>query len=235
MSYSPLLHPVKTCRNGVNTATYLASHPTELRSIGPWVACGLKKVASPSRSVFWKPMPSYTFSAIRWLDSVISERMNVFEYGSGGSTAYFARRVRSLVSVEHEPFWEGRVRDAIPGEVSCAVDYRLVPCEAGTDQDFASARTEYSGRNFRKYVESISEFPDEHFDIVSVDGRCREQCLRYALPKVRAGGYLILDNSERPRYQEVISEISNELPRKDYEGLGPFSVSIWSTSVWSKA
>ena len=52
----------------------------------------------------------------------------------------------------------------------------------------------------RPYAPVISEYPDETFDFILVDGRDRVQCIKCALPKLKRGGWLMLDNSERRRY-----------------------------------
>ena len=57
----------------------------------------------------------------------------------------------------------------------------------------------------------IAREPDESFDLIVVDGldeglpveQGRVGCARAAAGKVRAGGLLMLDNSDRPAYREV--------------------------------
>ncbi len=63
--------------------------------------------------------------------------------------------------------------------------------------------------DFQNYVTQIDAFPDSTFDIVLVDGRARPACLIHALPKVRRGGLLILDNAERPHYQQAIRQVTD--------------------------
>src|SRR5262245_58674086 len=54
------------------------------------------------------PLPWLTHPAIEWLDSVIGPDDTVFEWGSGASTAWFAQRAKSVVSVEHDQTWIAR-------------------------------------------------------------------------------------------------------------------------------
>ena len=49
-------------------------------------------------------------------------------------------------------------------------------------------------------MKQIDQYPDEYFHIVVVDGRARPSCISHALKKVKKGGYLIVDNSERDYY-----------------------------------
>src|SRR2546430_9982143 len=55
--------------------------------------------------------PWMTFAAIRFLDRLLTKEMRVFEYGSGGSSLFFSRRVREVVSVEHDGAWENREQE----------------------------------------------------------------------------------------------------------------------------
>ena len=59
----------------------------------------------------------------------------------------------------------------------------------------------------------------------------REQSLARALPRVRPGGLLVLDNSDRDRYAAAIAELDH-LPRRDFRGIVPGTVRISRTSVW---
>ncbi len=54
--------------------------------------------------------------------------------------------------------------------------------------------------SFEKYVRSIDRFIDKSLDLVIIDGRARLSCITHALKKIRPGGYLMLDDSERERY-----------------------------------
>ena len=53
--------------------------------------------------------PWITFPAMRWLTSYLRPSMSVFEWGSGGSTLFFAQRVARVVSVEYDTAWSAAV------------------------------------------------------------------------------------------------------------------------------
>jgi predicted O-methyltransferase YrrM len=119
--------------------------------------------------------PWLTANAISWLDANIRPQHTAFEWGSGASTAWLARRIRRLVSVEHHSAWHDRVRTNLARAGIENVDYRLVPES--------------------QYVSAIDEFPDGHFDFILVDGLFRDATLERAIPKIASGGWLILDNA----------------------------------------
>lgn len=58
-------------------------------------------------------LPWLPFRAIAWLEQVLKPDMHLFEWGSGGSTIFFSRRVGQLVSVEHDSFWYAAVASAM--------------------------------------------------------------------------------------------------------------------------
>ena len=49
--------------------------------------------------------PFYSPSAIRKIESLLNTNSRVFEWGSGISTIWYAKRVKELVSIEHDKTW----------------------------------------------------------------------------------------------------------------------------------
>src|SRR5690606_37800193 len=49
-----------------------------------------------------KPIPWLTYSAIYYLDQVLTPNLNVLEYGSGHSTIWYSQRVKFVNSFEHD-------------------------------------------------------------------------------------------------------------------------------------
>src|SRR5438874_12120928 len=50
-------------------------------------------------------IPWFSYAAIDFLDGFVEPHMTIFEYGSGGSTLFFAQRARSVYSVEDNSKW----------------------------------------------------------------------------------------------------------------------------------
>ena len=61
-------------------------------------------------------MPWITYSSIDKLNKLLNIEMKVFEFGSGGSTLYYSKRVKEIVSVEHEPDWYNNVENIIKAQ-----------------------------------------------------------------------------------------------------------------------
>jgi len=146
-------------------------------------------------------LPLMCWDAIDFIRSVVHPGMNVFEYGSGGSTIFLAELGARLVSVEHDLYWYKKVNERLAALNLDSVDYRFVspdPIVSPVDREqevYTTALDTYSDMDFRTYVEVINEYPDSHFDLLIVDGRSRVKCICNGVRKVRGGGYLVLDNS----------------------------------------
>lgn len=208
----------------------LARYPSALRS-GPRYLRSLVSRKSPLEM----RIPWLTFDAIAWLERHVHRGSRVFEYGSGGSTLFLAARAGSLVSVEHDREWFEATRKAL-GEGAPNCEYLLrEPVEtADPPADYRSSNaTEYPGLSFQAYIQAIDDYPDGHFDLVVVDGRARPACARRALPKVRPGGFLMLDDSDREHYTDVERDLSG-WGRLDFKGPAPHKLDPAQTSVWRK-
>lgn len=186
------------------------------------------------RNALQDGVPWIPFIARAWLSSHLNPSMRVFEYGSGGSTVFLARRVKEVISVEHDPRWHAKVRAVLVEEqlTNCELLLQEPARQLPDDPLHVSVRPEYANMSFETYVRKIDRYPDESFDLVLVDGHARTACLLHAVPKVRVGGYLVLDNSSE--YRETTG-IFGRYPRTELRGFGPYwPPAWWQTSVWLK-
>ena len=193
----------------------------------------------PAASPLAAQIPWMTYKATRWLDRYLERDMSVFEYGSGGSTIFLARRVRRVVSVEHDATWHGQVAETLEREGIGVDEYLLrEPQKAPPDRPaehrwdlYTSTDRDYAGCVFDDYVKSIDSFPDASFDLVIVDGRARSSCVHHGLPKVRPGGWLLLDDSNRPDYADAVAWMGSH-PRMDFRGISPGAGTLTQGSAW---
>ncbi len=182
-------------RSYVGFPLHMLRRPGQARHVPRWLASLLPAPLRPT-------VPWLVFDAIDDLERIELRGARVFEYGSGASTLYWLRRGATLTSVEHDPTWHAQVRRRLPPDTT--LDYRLVPPEPGSHADPADptayASAALPGRCFKHYVHQIDAIPNGSCDLVLIDGRARPACLVRAVPKIRPGGLLILDNSDRPYY-----------------------------------
>jgi hypothetical protein len=189
-----------------------------------------------------KQMPWLTFDAIEFIESRLWEGMQVFEYGSGGSTLFWLKHGATCVSIGHNPDWYSIVRQRLVPE--CSIDYRLVLPELVKDsgwqgdpadpETYVSSDGAYHGYSFRKYVMQIDAFPDRYFNVVMIDGRARPSCIMHGAGKVRPGGLLILDNAERLYYTAKTQECLEDFTCQQFYGVGPCGQSMWRTDVYTR-
>ncbi|WP_205599491.1 O-methyltransferase [Sandarakinorhabdus rubra] len=152
-------------------------------------------------------VPWWTYDAICEVEDFLASRpgARVFEYGSGASTVWLARRAGSVFSVEHDAAWCALVRQRLAALAGLApVNLALVEPETGRiDPAFASQKPGAEGLGFAAYVHAI----DAHegaFDLIVIDGRARGACLAHARSRLASDGLIVFDNSHRARYRAPI-------------------------------
>ena len=118
-------------------------------------------------------LPWITYAAIDWFSHYLTREMTIFEWGSGGSTAFFSHRVKQVFTIEHSPEWYKEVVSVITKNVYSNVNINLVPPEKSenTDAWYTSTDMNFQGFSFEKYIRAIDIYPNGFFDIVFVDGR----------------------------------------------------------------
>ncbi len=192
-----------------------------------------------------RELPWMTYDAIDFLGSICTPDSVVFEWGSGGSTLFLAKRCRHVTSVEHDAKWSGYLRERLESLDVDNVDYKEIPGEKIADweerdyrnpDDFVSGDKGSVGLSFERYVKAVDPFPEESFDIVVVDGRVRNVCVKRAIPHVKRGGYLVVDNSERAYYLEGAPELQDAAMWEKQEFQGPifFQHAFSRTSFFKK-
>jgi hypothetical protein len=212
---------------------------------GPQLAVRLRDFGSWAETTFReqppleKDLPWITYPAKRWLQEWLRPGMTVFEWGSGGSTVFLARRVSRVVSVEYDPVWWSALREAVASRGLANVELKLVvpePVEEGAEP-YSSSDPAFAGRGFRRYVETVLAPTDEPFDLVLVDGRARARCVEAARSRLKPGGVLILDDSERFDAVPALPFLpAPEWAVRHFEGPGPSSLwpAFWRTSAYSR-
>lgn len=175
--------------------------------------------------------PWITFGAERHLQKILPRVSRAFEFGSGGSTLYLSAQVPGLVTVEHDPEWSGLVAARLADRPGALLE--LHPPTLGEDAAHRSTDERYLGMSFRDYASAIDPFPDRHFDLIVIDGRARDACFRHALPKLRPHGWLVLDNSDRIEYAEIVEVAkARSWTVNHYFGPGPYIPNFWRTTIW---
>lgn len=204
-----------------------------------------KKSFRPGANSMADRQPWITFDAIDVLKKHINRESKVFEFGGGGSTVFFLDRVAEVITAEHNSEWFAILANAITNEekkkwngmLHEAQNGRLVENpDAAEPSHYFTTDEHYLKNHFKNYAQSIDGFQDEYFDVILVDGRSRPACLAHGMSKVKIGGLLVLDNSDREYYLE---KIGIEIQKKfvlihNNQGASPYSVPFCQTTIWKR-
>jgi len=183
--------------------------------------------------------PWIPYAAITFLYSIIRPGWRVFEWGSGNSTYFFAREGMKLISIEHDFDWYREVRavlDSRFGSTNPRIQLHYIPMDVeniGCDKSNPDHYYEppYAG-NFQQYAKAIEQY--DQFDLIMVDGTSRPSCLVRAADKVRDGGYIILDNSDRKYYLAQSPHLFDKWERYSFFGRGPENTYMWECTFYRK-
>ena len=153
------------------------------------------------------PVPWYTYPAIEYLRGLDLSGLEVFEYGAGNSSAFWATRAKRVHSVEHDPAWRREVeRRRLPN--------LTVTLEENPD--------DYVG---------LPASLGRPFDVIVIDAERRLECAKTAPGLLRDDGLIVLDNSDWwPKTAAALRDAG--LTQIDFTGPGPLNPYAWTTSLF---
>ena len=142
-------------------------------------------------------------SAIGFLRRRMRSDWSVLELGAGRSTAWFARRAGRVISLEDNEFWAEQTRERLRELGVENVELRQLAVDG--------------------FAAEVEGLPDGSFDLVVMDfleapAVTRVDVLKPAMNKVRPGGLLLLDDSDRAGYGEAF-ELLDGWPFRKFVGV----------------
>ena len=157
------------------------------------------------------PIPWVTYSFIDFIKERISNSHSVFEFGSGNSTLFYAKYAKKVVSVEHDKAWFDKISKT-----------------RASNSDIIYVELETNGKYSRAALNSA-----DRFDIIIVDGRDRNNCCKQSVDALTDSGVIVLDDSERPDYEEAVRFLINAgFKHIAFSGVSPGLFYRKSTSVF---
>lgn len=136
--------------------------------------------------------------ARRRLASLVGPGVEVVEVGAGSSTLWCEDRGATVWSLEHDPKWAMMLQNQLRRPASL---HLVEPDDTGQH------RSEKTGQFFDSYLAALDALPPSSADVVIIDGRCRVECVRRLHRVVRRGGWLVLDDAQRQRYQPAFTHL----------------------------
>lgn len=120
--------------------------------------------------------PWLTFGAIIFLEGIINKSFKILEFGSGGSTIFWANNCEYVKSYETNKQWFEDVKNR-------AKNFRNVNLQLVDNQSI---------------FEKIDGEPNHYYDLILVDNDPkdvdRNEVLKSAISKVRRDGWVVIDN-----------------------------------------
>lgn len=130
---------------------------------------------APSRPDEIQPVPWLAPDVVEYLEEIVQPDFKVLEFGAGGSTLWFAERVKQVVSIEHDPDWQRVVQKNLT-----------------------------NGNRVLSQLNEMDFFSDRA-DLLLIDGEPIEERAYWIIGSptlVKQGGWVVLDNANRPEYAE---------------------------------
>ena len=168
-------------------------------------------------------LPWWSLSAIREMEKHLNHSHRVFEWGSGGSSVFLARRCKKLTTIEHDPDWFEQVGAII------------------NEQDIGNSQLlqrETNLENEKRFLASpyATALQSTH-DVIVIDGEdhfgpeskwsARESCFYLAEQWVcKDGGLIVVDDSWR---YPALRQKTNAQKMVVHESIGPCRVGVTTT------
>lgn len=161
------------------------------------------------------PIPWMTYPAIEFLEKTITKDHDIFEFGCGASTLFFAKRVRKVCGLETSAKWLEITKKMLKEEDFDNVEITLM--EDGFDN--------HAYEHFAKNVGS-------KFDFIIVDSLKRFKCVQNSISALKPNGIIILDDSERKSYRKMFEFLAeNGFQTKSFEGIAPGQIKPKNTTL----
>jgi precorrin-6B methylase 2 len=166
-------------------------------------------------------IPWFSYAAIDFLEGHLRSEMCVFEYGSGGSTVFFARRTSRVTAVENNPEWHQLVSERLRAKKLPNATLRLCPFDFKHPDGFA-------------HSEYLAALDGEKYDVIVVDGseewtQVRPICFSRAEEHIKPGGIIVVDDSWR--YGSI--RRSHKARRHEvFQSVGPCRPGVTSTDIF---
>lgn len=195
--------------NGEGRVSCLSDENSYLKETGWWNSYIAKVPIGPDN----EPLPWVTHSFIDFISDRLNKNMDIFEYGSGYSTFFYSKKVKSVTSVEHAREWHDKLKNKLPKNIN------LIYQESVSDATYCM----------------LAASSGKKFDMIIVDGFFRVNCIKNSYKALEDDGVVILDDSERVEYQEGVRFLEQSCFKHiDFWGISPGFFNRMCTTVFYK-
>ena len=168
-------------------------------------------------------LPWWSLSAIRELEKYLDPKHRVFEWGSGGSSVFLAKRCKELTTIEQDQHWFDQVEKIINDQQ--IKNSRLLRRDINLENEKAFLSSPYA-KSLQTTFDVIIIDGEDHFGPES-SWSARESCFYLAEDWIsKDGGLIIVDDSWRyPSLRENTKSKNVVI----HESIGPCRKGVTST------
>ena len=168
-------------------------------------------------------LPWWSLCAIRELEKHLNPKHRVFEWGSGGSSVFLAKRCKELTTIEQDQHWFDQVEQIINDQQ--IENSRLLWREINLESEKAFLSSPYA-KSLQSTYDVIIIDGEDHFGPES-SWSARESCFYLAEDWIsKDGGLIIVDDSWRyPSLRENTKSKNVVI----HESIGPCRKGVTST------
>lgn len=160
-------------------------------------------------------VPWMSYSAIQFLKNNLNKNHEIFEFGCGASTLFFAKKVKKVVGLETNKKWLEIIKNKLPQDCQ-NVEINLM--EDGLENSA---------------YENFAKNSQQKFDFIIVDSLKRFECAKNSINALKQGGTIILDDSERPNYKKIFNFFSEKnFIKQDFFGIAPGQLRVKNTTFF---
>ena len=181
------------------------------------------------------PIPWLTYPFIDFINDRLNKNLDLFEFGAGNSSIYYAKKLKSVTSIEHSSKWFEIIKSNDKFKYdNLNINLVEVPNKFKELGYHEMAFT----NDVNDYVRSIA-LENKKFNIIVVDGLFRNSCLKECVDYLSEDGVVFLDNTHY-KYQDQLRigtdfMENSGFKRLDFWGMGPIYAAKSCTSIFYKS
>jgi len=163
-------------------------------------------------------LPWMTYGAIEFLQNNLNKNQQIFEFGCGASTLFFAKKVKKVIGLETNARWLSIIQSKLHQAQFENAEISLMP----------------DGLENILY-ENFAKNCGEKFDFIIIDSLKRFACAKNCLEALKPDGAIILDDSERKNYRKIFDFFAaNNFQKTDFLGIAPGQLRLKNTTIFRR-
>ncbi len=160
-------------------------------------------------------LPWMTYPAIDFLNNFVKKHHEIFEFGCGASTVFFAKKAQKVYGIETNKNWLNLINKKLQ---SLDLKAQIELMENGIDN-----------KNYEIFPQKL----EKKFDIIIIDSIKRFSCAQHAINFIKDDGIIILDDSQRENYKKIFDFFAEKgFEKEDFFGIEPGKLKIKNTTIF---